>query len=146
MWNLMRRWRRKAKGVTRFFYFFSLIGIPNVTTAIRVGLEMEMERRLAVTAIGLKRYKLKTGHWPQKLDALVPDYLAAVPRDCMSGELLRYHLNADGTFTLYSVGEDGKDDNGDATPTVAGAKPAFWGGRDTVWPLPATQGSVVGSR
>ena len=31
----------------------------------------------------------------------------------MDGQPLRYRRNADGTFLLYSVGENGKDDGGD---------------------------------
>ena len=35
---------------------------------------------------------------------------------------ISYRLNTDGTYTLYSVGKDGRDDNGDPT-------------KDEVWPI-----------
>jgi hypothetical protein len=84
----------------------------------------------------LKRYKLKHGEWPKALDALVTEFLSSVPRDCMSGKPLGYHLATDRTFVLYSVGEDGKDDNGDPNPRDAAGVPGMWNGRDVVWPQP----------
>jgi hypothetical protein len=43
-------------------------------------------------------------------------FVPEVPRDWMNGAPLRYRPNDDGTFTLYSVGMDRKDDGGDPTP------------------------------
>jgi hypothetical protein len=53
---------------------------------------------------------------------------------------LRYRLKADGTFLLYSIGADGKDDGGDA----GGATRMFYWlhGRDWVWPQPATEAEI----
>ena len=64
---------------------------------------------------------------------MTPEFLLAVPIDPMSGKPLGYRLKQDRTFVLYSTGEDGKDDGGDATPTVAG-KFELWSGKDAVWP------------
>ena len=50
--------------------------------------------------------------------------------------VLRYRLKPDGTFLLYSVGEDARDDGGDPTPPSAG-KFDLWEGRDAVWPSSA---------
>jgi hypothetical protein len=77
---------------------------------------------------------LKNGRLPASLAALVPEFAASAPIDPMSGKPLCYRVNEDGTFLLYSVGEDGKDDGGDATPT-AGSPPGLWTGRDAVWPV-----------
>jgi len=62
----------------------------------------------ARTAIALARYRLAQGAYPDALDALVPAYLAKVPRDPFDGAPLRYHLRPNGTFLLYSVGKEGK--------------------------------------
>ena len=35
--------------------------------------------------------------------------LASVPLDAVDGQPLRYRRNADGTFSLYSIGENGVD-------------------------------------
>ena len=50
-----------------------------------------------------------------------------------------YRARGDGTFTLYSVGEDGRDNGGDPSPPKSTIKPGLWEGRDAVWPLPAKQ-------
>src|SRR5207245_6563480 len=81
----------------------------------------EIEQAMVVTAIAIQRYRLRTGTVPAELSALVPEYLSALPRDAMDGKMLRYRVSSDSSFTLYSVGEDGKDDRGDPT-LVAGNK------------------------
>jgi hypothetical protein len=68
--------------------------------------------RLAITVAGLERHRLATGTYPKSLVDLVPKWVPAVPLDPMDGQPLRYRLNADGTFTLYSVGPNHTDDNG----------------------------------
>jgi len=68
--------------------------------------------RLAITVAGLERHRLAIGRYPKSLGELVPRFVAKVPLDPMDGQPLRYRLNADGTFTLYSVGPNHTDDNG----------------------------------
>ena len=77
---------------------------------------MENERRMAVTAIALERFRLRHGEYPAQLAGLVPAFLPKAPIDLMDGKPLRYRRKDDGTFLLYSVGEDGKDDEGDSSP------------------------------
>jgi hypothetical protein len=73
-------------------------------------------RQLALTACALERHYLAHGAYPDSLAALVPTYLPAVPLDIINGDPLRYRRNDNGTFTLYSVGLDGDDDNGRRAP------------------------------
>jgi hypothetical protein len=101
-------------------------------------LQTESLRRITMTAIALKRYKLRHGTWPSDLKALVPEFLSEVPRDPSDGLPLRYHTNADGTFTLYSIGLDNKDDGGDPTPENGRDDLGWLHGHDWVWPQPAT--------
>jgi hypothetical protein len=56
---------------------------------------------------------------------------------------LHYRLNPDGSYLLYSVGEDGIDDGGDCTPASAPKQIDFWTGKDVVWPrvFPVTRAS-----
>ena len=90
---------------------------------------------MTITAIALKRHELRHGKFPADLNALVPEFLAAVPIDCMDGKPLKYMLESDGAFRLYSVGKDGKDDGGDPTPeSKADQQHTLWTGRDAVWP------------
>jgi hypothetical protein len=124
----------KFHGPQKFLYLTSLVGIPNSRPALRREAEVETERRLAITAIAIERYRIRYGHAPTTLDALMPDFIAAVPSDCMSGRSLCYHANPVAGFTLYSTGEDGVDNGGDPAPTMAGANLDIWNGRDAVWP------------
>jgi len=106
----------------------------------------ETARQLMITAIALKRWQLKRGSNPPNLASLVPEFLQAVPRDPVDGQPLRYKLNPDGTFLLYSVGEDGVDNGGDPS-SPAGTKTFPWlRGRDMVWPGPATDAEVSAHR
>jgi len=72
------------------------------------------ERRLAAVALAVRMYRLDHGdEWPASLDALVPEYLPAVPLDLMaSGKRIQYR--AGDRPVIWSVWEDGSDDG--ATP------------------------------
>jgi hypothetical protein len=119
-------------------YFVSLTSIANYTRAGERAVQNETERQMTLAAIALKRCQLRHGKLPSSLEALVPEFLAAVPYDYMSARPLCYRLKEDGGYVLYSVGLDGKDDGGDPTPTPGGT-PSLWGGRDAVWPSPAAE-------
>jgi hypothetical protein len=64
-----------------------------------------------VVACALERYRLAKGALPEKLDALVPEFLAKVPTDVITGEPLRYRRDGE-RFSLWSVGWNEKDDGG----------------------------------
>ncbi len=123
----------------RFRYPFSLISIPNFSKAVQVAARNETERQLTIAAIAIKRFQLRHGTLPSNLNALVPDFLPALPPDPMSGKTLLYHPAAGGDFVLYSVGEDGQDDGGDPRPPPGG-KFGLWEGPDAVWPSALTPG------
>jgi hypothetical protein len=143
-------------GSTNFNYaIYALLQFPNwheffgdmaLSTAVRKTLQIETERRVVITAIALKRFQLKHGKWPDALNELVPEFLPSVPIDPYDGKPLKYHPNTDGTFLLYSIGEDGVDDGGDATsakPSLSGTPNWYWQrGRDLVWPQPASSAEV----
>ena len=102
---------------------------------------IEAGKQLTVTATALKRYKLRHGNLPADFAALVPEFLLAVPLDPVNAQPLHYMPNADGTFLLYSVGEDAEDNGGD--PTSTNPKTFWWQrGRDWVWPQPASAQEV----
>jgi hypothetical protein len=71
--------------------------------------------RCALVALAAERYRQKFGDWPKALADLVPQYLAAVPLDPFDGKPLQYRRTNTGAI-IYSVGEDGRDDGGDAKP------------------------------
>lgn len=110
----------------------------NGTTLLRRPLEVETEKNMIITVIALKRYELRHGKPAAQLTDLVPEFIASVPLDRMDGKPLRYRLNADGGFTLYSVGLNCTDDGGNPGPE----KPLkdfhnIWEGWDAVWPTAA---------
>ncbi len=98
---------------------------------------------LATVACALERHRLAQGSLPTTLDSLVPRFLKSVPVDLMSGRPLKYRLQPDGTWLLYSFGPDARDDGG--TPeraplsedlTVA-ETPEALSGFDWAWPNPS---------
>ncbi len=101
-------------------------------------LKSEVASRLTTTALALKRYKLAHGAFPESLDALVPKYLTTIPLDPSDGKALRYRLESDGKFKLYSIGEDGVDNGGDPSSKENATSFSWQMGRDIVWPQPAT--------
>ncbi len=115
-------------------------------------LAVEVARQLTVTALALKRYALKHGTYPPDLAALVPEFIDSVPLDPVDRRPLRYHVDPDGGFSLYSIGEDGQDNGGDASSAAdskslsridAETRGESWhNGRDQVWPRPATPEQV----
>ena len=111
---------------------------------VRKTASSEVARRLAITAIVLKRYQLRHGNYPSRLSETTPEFLATVPLDPVDGQPLRYRLNPDGTFLLYSIGDDGVDDGGNPVPSGFVANPNwYWQrGRDWVWPQTATPAEV----
>ena len=118
--------------------------IGSMSATVRKTMAAETCRRVVITAIALKRFQLKHGTFPEKLSELMPEYVAAVPLDAVDGQPLRYRQNGDGTYLLYSVGEDGLDGGGDLTPAKTTTS-SIWNwqrGRDWVWPQPATSAEV----
>jgi hypothetical protein len=118
-------------------YRFCAMAIPNTARAAAVVARNETQRRLTIAAIALERYRLRKGQPPPDLDSLVPQFLSALPIDPMSARPLGYRRNTDGGFTLYSTGEDARDDGGDPSPRRSTNQLDFWAGQDAVWPSPA---------
>jgi len=103
----------------------------------------ETARQLAVTGIGLRRYFLRHGSYPQELTALMPEFLPTLPRDPVDGKPLRYRAVGQESFVLYSVGTDGVDDGGDATNPHDHGSLGWQQGRDWVWPRPASAEEIA---
>lgn len=64
---------------------------------------LNVNLRATRTLLALRAYHLETGALPDRLDALVPRYLDAVPVDDFGGQPLRYQP---AERLLYSVGQD----------------------------------------
>jgi hypothetical protein len=108
-------------------------------------LRAQTEAQMVVAAIALKRYYMAHNSYPSALGDVVPQLVQRVPIDFMDGNDLRYRLNSDGTYLLYSVGEDSIDNGGDPAPPASWKgyyTAGFFDGRDWVWPRAATQEEV----
>ncbi|HEV3236672.1 MAG TPA: hypothetical protein VGZ25_06760 [Gemmataceae bacterium] len=71
----------------------------------------EQTQRNLHLAFALAAYKIDQGHYPAKLDELAPKYIDGIPDDIFSGNPLIYRP-VDKGYLLYSVGPNGKDDDG----------------------------------
>jgi hypothetical protein len=64
-------------------------------------------RNLILAGIAAERYSRKYGKLPENLDAMVPEFLSAIPDDPFTGEPLRSVFTD--RLLIYSVGADGHD-------------------------------------
>jgi hypothetical protein len=128
-----RSWYERTR-----FLFSGAISLLNTHALIRRKLQMETLNRLAITALALKRHRLKAGVYPETLAELTPEFLARPMLDPMTGKTLIYRRSAGDVFHLYSAGMNGVDDGGDATQGEGDALDPLWDGKDIVWPAYAT--------
>ncbi len=85
--------------------------VPAVSSVITKSGVAHTSIQSATLACALERYRLANGRYPDQLDALVPQYIAAVPRDVIDGQPLRYRRDGEG-FLLWSIGWNQQDDGG----------------------------------
>ena len=65
-----------------------------------------------ITILALKRFEIDKGQYPQTLEHLInTGYIKTLPMDPYSDGALIYG-RTEGDFTLYSLGENFKDDGG----------------------------------
>jgi hypothetical protein len=91
---------------------------------------------LARVACALERHRLAHGQYPETLEVLAPALIPKLPHDVISGQPLKYRRTDDGSFVLYSIGWNEKDDGG----TVVFNKDkrnSNWKQGDWVWQYPA---------
>jgi len=88
----------------RFYHFISRTALPNLENAVLRGELFRVRGQLARSAIALRRYRADHGGYPGDLEALVPDYLDAVPIDPFSGAPPVYAVEGRG-FRLASTAD-----------------------------------------
>jgi hypothetical protein len=77
----------------------------------------QVQKECLVAAVAAHRYKLTHGHFPARLQDLVPSFTSSIPHDWFSGEPLRYRLLPGDRFLVYSVGINRLDDGGNSPPS-----------------------------
>ena len=70
------------------------------------------EQRGTQLIIALRRYKNKTGQWPEKLDDIKPVATVEIFVDPINGGSLVYKLTEE-NFSLYSKGKNNIDEGGE---------------------------------
>ena len=71
---------------------------------------------LALLACALERFRQANGSFPESLDALAPTFVRNILRDVINGQPLHYRRTEGGSFLLYSIGWNEKDDGGEPEP------------------------------
>jgi hypothetical protein len=89
----------------------STIMLPALGAVPRRGALGQAADDEAAIACALERYRLAHGQFPDKLDALVPDFISALPHDVITGQSYKYQRTTT-DFVLYSVGWNETDDGG----------------------------------
>ena len=85
--------------------------MPAASKINRAAGQSEQSHQNLQLAFALAAYRADNGKYPATLDSLAPKYLAKIPGDLFNDKPLIYKPNATG-YVLYSVGENGKDDDG----------------------------------
>lgn len=90
----------------------SKLALPGLSGTIGKATRAQTRTLQAQTAIALERFYLKNGTYPESLESLVPEFLAAVPLDPTTLRPLIYKRESPNRFRLWSVGWNAVDDNG----------------------------------
>jgi hypothetical protein len=105
--------------------------LPSMAQISVHALLTETRRRQVLAALTVERFYLQNAKYPARLEELAPTLLPAVPLDPCDGKPLRYRLTDPGRYVLWSVGFDGRDDDGKVTTGTKLNKREYVG--DWVW-------------
>jgi hypothetical protein len=97
----------------RFWHFVTETHFPAALNIFEHCAKGMARKETAITAIAAQRFRLRHGAYPRDLKELVPEFLAAEPKDPFTGELLKLVVQGE-ELVIYSVGKNGKDDGGGA--------------------------------
>jgi hypothetical protein len=78
---------------------------------------IELNTNLLNLSFGIAAYHAEHNSYPSSLDDLVPKYIVEIPNDLYNDQKIHYKLNDNGCL-IYSVGQNGRDDNGQADDIV----------------------------
>lgn len=124
-----------SKSVEFIFFhkaFVSEGDLGLVANECRIAATAQVTADQAAIACALERYRLANGQFPDKLEALAPQFISHPPNDVMTGQPYKYRRTNDGQFVLYSVGWNLKDDGGVPGKRLFDDKEGDW-----VWDYPA---------
>ena len=113
----------------------ALMVFPAIGNAVKKFVAIQVSIDLARVACALERYRLAHGQYPEKLDALAPQFIEKLPHDIINGQPLHYRREANGQIILYSVGWNETDDGGQVAFYKKGGAVDLEKG-DWVWQYP----------
>jgi len=79
--------------------------------SLQADFELQARRDALKTALAIEQYRIQKRNLPEAPAQLSPGFLTSVPSDLFDGQPLRFKKLASG-YTVYSVGVDGRDDDG----------------------------------
>jgi len=120
------------------FNWLAAMAVPNMLKATSTMARNQTLLNFAALACALDRYQHDHAEYPEKLESLVPAYMARLPHDLVSGGPLKYSRAKNGCFFLYSPGWDGRDDGGAQGTTATEG--------DWSWPGGAEPASIATTR
>jgi len=128
------------------YTIFAKLLLPALENATRRSARMQVYVDAARIACALERSRLADGKLPDTLEALSPRFMNSIPTDVIDGKPLRYRLNADGSYVLYSVGWNQTDDSGELVWKEGKTKGVDVTRGDWVWQMPGTQYKLTAQR
>jgi hypothetical protein len=90
----------------------------------------------SAVACAIERYRMQHNELPDTLDAITPQFISHIPHDLFSGQPLRYKKNDNGSYILYSIGWNLRDDGGKTSLTTGNKPHANPDEGDWVWEFP----------
>lgn len=103
-------------------YMFARLLMPALEKSSGKFARAQSTAHQAALACAIERHRLANNKLPDSLADLAPKYLAKIPHQVVSPEPMRYRQTPDG-FVLWSVGWDGKDDDGELLRAAKGGEP-----------------------
>jgi hypothetical protein len=113
--NVPVRTRTPVKSPSKFVSLYhwlpqiALHGYYEITCAYGESVD---ELHLDLVAWGIERHRLTLGHYPKTLAELVPKSVSELPVSVFGGHPFSYATLPDGSYQIFSVGKNGRDDGG----------------------------------
>ncbi len=85
--------------------------LPDASKCAEATAQADAWHRVAQLALAVEDYRVQTGRFPNRLEELTPALLPGIPIDPFTGKPLRFRKDEQ-DFLVYSVGLDGKNDDG----------------------------------
>lgn len=89
-------WKKGAEGPKGFLYLLSRNLSLDLEKSCYRFFRCQSQKDITILACALERYRLKEGVYPEKLEALIPDYLEAMPPGSGPPATLSYQLSEEG--------------------------------------------------